>query len=124
MGLVSHFASETGFNTLSRSSRDVKLMCLQRFVRLFAYGSCFIILVQFFSSLGISDDQIGLFMTLTLLGDAVISLVLTLITDQVGRRSVLVLGSASMIFSGFFFVVSSNYWILLIASVFGVISPR
>jgi predicted MFS family arabinose efflux permease len=124
MGWVAHTARLTGFHTLVDSSRDVKLMCVQRFVRMFAYGSCFLILVRFFSSLGISDDQIGLFMTLTLLGDAVISLVLTLITDNVGRKSVLVMGSAGMIFSGFVFVSSSNYWILLIASIFGVISPR
>lgn len=124
MGLLARLLLESGFDTLARSSRDVKLMCLQRFVRMYAYGSCYIILVQFFSSLGIAGDQIGLFMTLTLLGDAVISLVLTLVTDNIGRKLVLIIGSASMVVSGGVFVTSSNYWILLFASIFGVISPR
>ena len=62
-------------------------------------------------------------MTLTLLGDVVISLVLTSITDQVGRRRVLSAGASLMIASGFVFSTSNNYWVLLLASVFGVISP-
>jgi predicted MFS family arabinose efflux permease len=109
---------------VSNSTRDVKLLFLQRFFRLFAYGTTFIILVHFLSSLGISDEHIGLFMTLTMLGDVVISFVLTLITDQVGRRRVLLVGAALMILSGAVFSLSSSYWILVLASVVGVISPR
>lgn len=100
-------------------------MCLQRFVRLFAYGSSFLILVQFLKSLGhISEAQIGAFLTMTLLGDAVISLLLTIITDKVGRRNILSIGCLSMIVSGVVFSVSSSYWILVFASIVGVISPR
>lgn len=114
----------TGWATVSKSTRDVKLLFLQRFFRLFAYGTTFIILVHFLSSLGISDEHVGLFMTLTMLGDVVISFVLTLITDQVGRRKVLSVGAALMILSGAVFSLSSSYWILVLASVVGVISPR
>ena len=81
-----HLAAGSGFTTLVDSSRDTKLLCLQRFVRLFAYGASFLILVDFLSSKDLSDEAIGLFMTLTLLGDVVISVILTSITDQVGRR--------------------------------------
>lgn len=105
------------------SCRDVKLIFLQRFIRLFAYGASFLILVQFLSSKGFSDGRIGIFMTLTLFGDAIISLLLTLITDQVGRRRVLAAGASLMVGSGLTFYKSDNYWILLLASVFGVISP-
>ncbi|KAK5661347.1 hypothetical protein OQA88_11243 [Cercophora sp. LCS_1] len=119
----SRLAAESGFRAITRSCRDTKLLCLQRFVRLFSYGASFLILVHFLSGLGISDDRIGLFMTLTLLGDAVISSLLTLVTDQVGRRRVLLFGAFSMAASGLVFATSSNYWLLLFASVFGVISP-
>ena len=63
-------------------------------------------------------------MTLTLLGDVVISFCLTLITDKVGRRNVLAAGAGLMAMSGMVFTLSSNYWILVLASVVGVISPR
>ncbi|UZJ53742.1 hypothetical protein CBS101457_003062 [Exobasidium rhododendri] len=122
--LLSRLAVVTGFTTLANSSRDAKLMCLQRFVRLFAYGSSFLILIQFLATVGsISDAQIGLFLTLTMLGDALISLCLTVVTDKIGRRNVLAFGAASMIFSGAVFAMSSNYWILVFASIVGVISP-
>lgn len=62
-------------------------------------------------------------MTLTVLGDVVISFLLTTITDKVGRRLVLAVGAGSMVMSGLVFYLSSNYWILLFASILGVISP-
>ncbi|KAK3389253.1 major facilitator superfamily transporter [Podospora didyma] len=115
--------AESGFKALADSCRDTKVLCLLRFVRLFAYGASFLILVHYLSGLKFSDEQIGLFMTLTLLGDVVIGSLLTLITDQVGRRLILGIGAALMAVSGLVFAVSSNYWLLLIASVVGVISP-
>jgi predicted MFS family arabinose efflux permease len=123
--LLSRLSAVSGFATLVTSSRDAKLMCLQRFVRLYAYGASFIILIQFLSSVGnISDAQIGLFLTLTMLGDALISLCLTIVTDRVRRRNVLAFGATSMAFSGVVFASSSSYWILVFASIVGVISPR
>ncbi|GKT58002.1 major facilitator superfamily transporter [Colletotrichum tofieldiae] len=120
---LSRLAVESGFTSIVESCRDTKVLCLQRFVRLFAYGTSFLILVHFLSSLGFSDERIGLFMTLTLLGDVVISFLLTAITDQVGRRKVLAAGAVLMVMSGLVFSWAGNYWILVIASIVGVISP-
>jgi len=122
--IVSQLAKESGLAAILGSSYDTKLLCLQRFVRMFAYGISFLILVHYLTSLGISDARVGLFMTLTLLGDAVISFCLTLITDKAGRRKVLAAGAGLMAMSGAAFTLSSNYWVLVLASVFGVISPR
>jgi predicted MFS family arabinose efflux permease len=106
------------------STRDVKFLCAQRFVRLFAYGGSTLILASYLSAIGVTDDRIGLFMTLTLVGDVVISFFLTLFADAMGRKAVLALGSALMAASGVVFAMSGNYWVLLAAAVFGVISPR
>ena len=122
--LLSKVAEELGVFSIAESSRDTKLLCLQRFIRLLAYGATTLILALFLSSLGISDARIGLFMTLTLLGDVIISFVLTLVADGLGRRRILMLGAALMSISGVIFTVSGNYWVLVAASVFGVISPR
>ncbi|KAH7024046.1 major facilitator superfamily transporter [Ilyonectria destructans] len=119
----SWLAKESGVAVVWTSCRDTKLLCVQRFVRLFAYGASFLILVHFLATLGFSDERIGLFMTLTLLGDTVISFILTAITDRVGRRRVIAAGALLMMMSGIVFSVSSSYWLLALASIFGVISP-
>lgn len=120
---ASWLATESGFRAVAISSWDARLLCLQRFVRLFAYGASFLILVQFLSSLGFSDRRIGLFMTLTLLGDGVLSLALTTVTDAVGRRRVLSVGALMLTGSGLVFCLADNYWLLVAASILGVISP-
>ncbi|THC93417.1 hypothetical protein EYZ11_007112 [Aspergillus tanneri] len=122
--LPSKVLEELGLLSVWQSSRDVKLLCLQRFVRLFAYGGSTLILASYLSELGISDARIGLFMTLTLVGDVIISFFLTLFADTMGRKAVLALGSLLMAGSGIIFGLWENFWILLAAAVLGVISPR
>lgn len=127
MAFRTHLTSvvkELGLLSIWNSPLDVKLLCIQRFVRLFAYGATTLVLVLYLSELGISDQQIGLFMTLTLFGDVVISLFLTMFADRIGRKNVLTLGAVMMTGSGIAFGLSGNYWVLLTAAIFGVISPR
>ncbi|GAB7346848.1 hypothetical protein MBLNU459_g1934t1 [Dothideomycetes sp. NU459] len=81
------------------------------------------ILALFLSQSGIPDARIGLFMTLTLLGDVVLSFFLTFFADAIGRRRVLQFGALFMTLGGIVFVFSTNYWILVAASIFGVVSP-
>lgn len=122
--LLSKAADELGVFSILHSPRDTKLLCLQRFVRMFAYGASTLILALYLSTLGNSDERIGLFMTLTLLGDVVISFFLTLVADGLGRRNILIVGAVLMSASGVVFALSGNYWVLVAASIFGVISPR
>lgn len=61
-------------------------------------------------------------MSLTLLGDMLLSLLLTLVADRFGRRRILLLGSFLMVLSGVAFALFENFWILLLAAVLGVIS--
>ncbi|EME86849.1 uncharacterized protein MYCFIDRAFT_109490, partial [Pseudocercospora fijiensis CIRAD86] len=116
-------SNELGFTTLVNSSKDVHILLTTRFIRMFAYGSSTLILALYFASLGHSDTKIGLFMTLTLVGDVLISLALTLVADTLGRRRILLVGAALMMFSGIIFATFSNYWFLLFAAIVGVISP-
>ena len=120
---LSWLAHELGLQTMRSAGRDVYILILSRYLRLFAYGAIALILALYFSRLGFSDAQIGLFMTLTLLGDVVISLFLTLVADALGRRRTLLLGALAMAASGAVFALTSNYVALLLAAVVGVISP-
>jgi MFS family permease len=115
---------ELGLISLWTSPFDTKLLCAQRFVRLFAYGSSTLILVLYLSALEISKAKIGLFMTLTLVGDTVLSFVFTIFADSLGRKAVLILGAILMIAAGVIFALFGNYWVLLVAAVIGVISPK
>jgi chromate transport protein ChrA len=58
-------------------------------------------------------------MSLILAGDVVLTTVLTLVADAVGRRKTLLLGSGLMIISAACFVAFDHYWILLLASTVG-----
>lgn len=115
---------ELGLISLWTSTIDTKLLCCQRFVRLFAYGGSTLILVTYLAALDVSPEKIGLFMTLTLVGDTCISFVLTLYADALGRKVILAAGACLMAAAGVTFANSGNYWVLLVAAVVGVISPR
>ncbi|KAK9365189.1 major facilitator superfamily domain-containing protein [Lipomyces kononenkoae] len=121
--MLRHILREIGLETLLRSSWDIHLLCFQRFARMFAYGQTTIIFTAFFIALGINEEQVGLFMSYTLLGDVVMSLGMVLVADRIGRRKILATGSILMFISGITFTYASNFWILLTAAVFGVISP-
>ena len=119
---INRLYNEIGISSLYHTGLDACLVILARSCRMFAYGATSLIIALFFSSLNFSDFQIGLFMTLTLLGDVLLSLFLTLVADRVGRRRVLFVGASLMILSGAVFALFENFWILLGAAVLGVIS--
>ncbi|KDQ10462.1 hypothetical protein BOTBODRAFT_163752 [Botryobasidium botryosum FD-172 SS1] len=112
-----------GLHTFLSSPKDIKILFFQRFVRLFAYGQSTLILTLYFGRLGIDDAHKGLFMSLTLFGDMLISFCLTLVADSLGRRKILALGAVMMAGAGATFALASNFWILLAAAIIGVISP-
>jgi MFS family permease len=113
---------EFGLKSLHDTGLDAWLIVLSRTTRMLAYGTNSLILALFFSALEFSDTYIGLFMTLTLLGDVLLSVLLTLVADGVGRRRILFAGSALMVLSGATFAYFENFWVLLFAAVVGVIS--
>ena len=64
--------------TLPHLSRDTRLLFATRFIRLFAYGSLSVVLVFYLIGLGLSEQQVGVLLTLTLVGDTAISLAIEL----------------------------------------------
>jgi MFS family permease len=102
---------------------DGRLLFATRLARLFAYGFVSVILVLYLAEIGLAETQIGLLLTLTLVGDTVISLWITTRADRVGRRRMLMLGAGLMLFAGLLFAVTRDFVVLLIAATLGVISP-
>jgi MFS family permease len=109
---------------MSRPHRhDIPLLFSTRIIRLFCYGFLSVILALYLIEAGLTESQIGLLFTLTLVGDAGITLWLTTSADRFGRKKTLVVGALLMAGAGLGFVLTRNYILLILAAIIGVISP-
>ena len=108
---------------LHNLTHDGWLLFLTRFTRLFAYGSLSVVLVFYLTALGFSESETGLLLTLTLVGDTVVSLYLTTHADRIGRRRMLIIGAILMAGAGVTFACTGKLVLLIIAGTIGVISP-
>jgi MFS family permease len=102
---------------------DIALLFATRAMRMFAYGAVSVVLVLYLAGLGIEAQRIGLLLTLTLIGDVIVSLFLTTRADRLGRRRTLIAGAILMAAAAAVFAVTHDFWLLLIAATIGVISP-
>jgi MFS family permease len=108
---------------LQHLTRDGWLLIATRFVRLFAYGALSVVLVFYLVGIGLSQPQTGMLLTLTLVGDTVVSLYLTTRADRIGRRRMLIVGAVLMAVAGLVFASTKSLWLLVLAGTVGVISP-
>ncbi len=108
---------------MQKLTRDGYLLFGSRTARLFAYGFLSVVLVLYLTQAGLNTAQIGLLLTLTLLGDTLISLWITTQADRIGRKRMLLVGAGLMLFAGIVFALTRNYVFLVLAATMGVISP-
>jgi len=102
---------------------DIPLLFTTRVIRMFGYGFLSVVLALYLAKRGLSEGEIGMLLTLTLAGDAAITLWITTSADRLGRRRMLVFGAGLMIISGLIFSLTGNYIILVATAIIGVISP-
>ncbi len=103
--------------------RDARALFGLRTLRMFAYGFLAVVLVLYLDAIALDPVSIGIVLTLTLIGDTLISLWLTTNADRLGRRRVLVAGALLMLGAGVVFAVTSWVPLLILAGAIGVISP-
>jgi MFS family permease len=103
--------------------RDGRALFGLRTLRMFAYGFLAVVLVLYLDAVGLDPLAIGLVLTLTLIGDTLISLWLTTNADRLGRRRVLIAGAILMLLAGIVFAATSWVPLLILAGAIGVISP-
>jgi MFS family permease len=99
----------TELQALRSLAPDGRLLVLTRMVHLFAFG--------FLAAFGLTDQQIGVWLTLMLVGDAVLSSGMATMADRLGRQRMLVAGAGLMIFGGLVFGLTSNLILLLIVTI-------
>ena len=114
---------EIGFYNLVNSHKDVYVIILLRMLRLVGFGATSLIIALYLRELSFDDEYIGLFMTLTFIGDLVSSFLLALVADQIGRRNVLVISSVAMVLTGVVFSIIENRIVLTVAAVIGILTP-
>src|SRR5260370_12508136 len=102
---------------------DGRLLFVTRLIPLFSYGWLSVVLGFYLAALGLNEAQTGLLLALTLLGDTVISLILTTQADRIGRRRMLIIGAVLMAGAGLAFASTRNFLFLVAAGTIGVISP-
>ncbi|HUI88220.1 MAG TPA: MFS transporter [Anaerolineales bacterium] len=106
-----------------KTDRNITILFATRIIRLFCYGFLSVILALYLAQVGLPEPQIGLLFTLTLAGDAGISLWLTTSADRFGRKRTLIVGALLMLGAGVVFIVTRNVVVLMAAAIIGVISP-
>ncbi|EDK42712.1 conserved hypothetical protein [Lodderomyces elongisporus NRRL YB-4239] len=114
---------EIGLSTLRSAGYDVYAIILVRMIRLIGFGSTSLILALYLKQLVSDESYIGYFMTLTFLGDLISSFYFSLITDQVGRKKILVLCSVLMVITGVVFGILENYYVLCTVAFLGIMTP-
>jgi MFS family permease len=104
-------------------SRDGWLLLASCGVRSLAYGFLSVILGLYLDAMGLSTTAIGWIFTAALAGGAVMTMLITAVADSFGRKLLLITGALLMALAGWVFAVSDSPILLMIAAIFGTISP-
>jgi MFS family permease len=108
---------------MQSAKNDIPVLFATRLMRVFAYGFLSVALALYLAQVGLSEPEIGLLLTLTLVGDVPVTLWITTSADRIGRRRMLMLGAGLMFLSGVVFALTHSYVLLVVTAIIGVISP-
>ena len=104
-------------------TRDGYLLFAGRALRTFGFGALSVVLAFFLKERGLTDLQIGVVLTVTLIEDALLTTLLTIYADRVGRRRILILTSLPIVVAGIILAVAEQPWLVMAAVVLGTLSP-
>lgn len=112
-----------GADLSAEARRNLVLLFATRSLRMFAYGLVSVILILYLTELGFDMASVGFLLSLTLLGDTLLSFVITTQADRIGRRRMLGAGALLMLAAGIPLAASTSYVLILLALTIGVLSP-
>jgi MFS family permease len=90
---------------------------------MFSNGAVGLVMILYLARLGFDAGAIGLLIALSMLGNTLMSLVLTTRADIWGRRRILVASALLMSGASLVFALSDNFVFLVLAATIGVIAP-
>src|SRR4030067_61653 len=104
-----------------KTNRNIIIFFSPRIIRLFCYGFLSVFPPLYLAQVGFPEQQIGLLFSLTLAGDAGISLWLTTTADRLGRKRTLIVGALLMFGAGVALLVTRNVLLLMAAALLWVL---
>ncbi|MFC1983421.1 MFS transporter [Chloroflexota bacterium] len=105
-------------------NRDGKLIILTRGVCTFARSSIAILLALYLDNLGFSLVQIGAFLSAGVAGSAFLAFIVSLISERVGRRRLLIMFTLMSVAAGLALVFIADFLPLIIFAFLGSITGR
>jgi MFS family permease len=114
---IAHFVLPTG------TTADGKVILLARAVRAFGDGFVSVLLPVYLLSLGFDAVAVGALSTATLLGSAVLTVLVGLYANRFGRRGLLLIASLLMMATGLAFASVHSFWPLLVIAFVGTLNP-
>ncbi len=105
------------------TSSDAAIILAARGVRAFGDGFVSVLLPLYLTSLGFSVIRIGVLTTATLLGSAVLTLLVGNFTGRWKRAELLIRASILMIATGIGFAALDTFWPMLVVAFVGTLNP-
>jgi MFS family permease len=123
MNTLKFLSDEIGISTLARAGSDVYIIIIIRMVRLVGFGATSLILALYLKEIGFNEDIIGLFMTITFVGDLIGSFLLSILSNTFGRKNCLIFSFALTALTGLAFALLDNHYVLTAIAFFGILTP-
>ncbi len=105
------------------ATADARRLVMARALRGLADGFVSVMLASYLHGRGFSAFQISAIVTGTLLGSAVLTLVIGLAGYRLSRRRLLFASAGLMLATGAGFTIATNFWVLLAVAVVGTMNP-
>ncbi|HSB83368.1 MAG TPA: MFS transporter [Nitrosarchaeum sp.] len=93
-----------------------------RIIRTFSFGFLSMILAIYLKLLGFDELLIGFILSATLVNSIIFNLFSSFFADRIGRKKVLIIYASLMTVSGCVFLITENYFALIIAAFIGTIN--
>jgi MFS family permease len=105
------------------ASHDATVLVRARAVRAFGDGYVAILLPVYLTTLDYSSFAVGAIATSSLVGSALLTLLVGLVAYRMKRRSVLIYATLLMAFTGIAFSAFEQFWPLLLVAFVGTLNP-
>ena len=103
-------------------TKDGKLIISARIIRTFSFGFLSMILAIYLKQIGFDELFIGFILSATLVNSIIFNLFSSFFADRIGRKKVLIIYASLMAVSGCVFLLTENYFALIIAAFIGTIN--
>ncbi len=108
---------------MSWISKDGKIIFLNRGIRSFGYGFISVLLGIYLKELGFQTILIGLLLSAAIIGGAIFTLITGRYAVKYGIKKLLLLSIFSSLIGVSIFIITENFFFLILASLIGFISP-